>query len=86
VTRESGILSSDLHHEYKFRESAAFIQTALVEAGADNTYTQAETALRTRISGNFSSKISYQLKHNTDVTPSFEKNDQLITVSLVYDF
>lgn len=86
VTTESGILSSDLYYEYKFSESATFIQTALIEAGTDNTYIQAETALRTRISGNFSSRISYQLKHNTDVTPSFENTDQLVTVSLVYDF
>ena len=86
VTTKSGILSSDLYYEYTFSESAAFIQTLLIEAGEDNTYFQSETALRNRISGHFSSKISYQLKHNTDVTPSFEKTDQLITVSLVYDF
>lgn len=83
---DSGILSSNLYYEHKFSKSATFTQTALVEAGTDNTFFQAETALRNRISGNFSSKISYLLRHNSDVTPGFEKTDQVVIVSLVYDF
>lgn len=84
---ESGpILTSDLKYEYKFSESATFSQVALIEAGDDNTYLQSETALITRISGALASKISYIIKHNTDVPDGVEKTDEIITISLVYDF
>jgi putative salt-induced outer membrane protein len=85
-TVDGAIITSDLKYEYRISENATFSEVALVEAGADNTYFQSETALLTTISGNLSSKISYLIKHNTDVPDDVEETDEIISVSLVYDF
>jgi putative salt-induced outer membrane protein len=85
-TEDGPIASSDLKYEYHFNENATFSETALVEAGSDNTYMQSETALLTRINGNLYSKISYLVKHNTDVPDDTDKTDTVTSVSLVYEF
>lgn len=85
-TQDGPIVSSDLRYEYKLSESATLSEVALIEAGEDNTYLQSETALLSSISGNLSSKISYLVKHNTEVPDDVEKTDKIISISLVYDF
>lgn len=86
VTTNSGILASDLRYEYKFSATSTFIQTGFLEAGEDNTHIESETALLSKISSAFSSKISYLVKHNSDVTPDIKKTDTILNVALVYDF
>jgi putative salt-induced outer membrane protein len=84
---EDGIIgTSDLKYEYRFNENATFSETALVESGSDNTYMQSETALTTRIQGNLSAKISYLVKHNSDVPDGTDKTDKITSVSLMYEF
>ena len=85
-TADGGILTSDLIYEYKISESATLSETALIETGEDNTFFQSETALLSKINGSFSSKISYLLKHNSDVSPGIEKTDEIVSISLVYGF
>ena len=80
------IATSDLHYEYRFSDNATFSEIALIEVGEDNTYFQSETALLSKINGSLSSKISYLVKHNTDVPDGVEETDKIITISLVYDF
>lgn len=81
-----GIATSDLVYEYRISESAIFSETALVEAGNDNTYFESETALRTKLGSSLSSKISYMVKRNSDVPEGIETTDRIVTVSLVYGF
>ena len=78
--------TSDLKYVYRFNEHASFNESALVETGSDNTYLQSETALITRIQGNLSAKISYLVKHNTDVPDGTEKTDKITSVALIYEF
>ncbi len=85
-TDDEGIFSGDARYEFKISKTATFNQDVLVEAGEDNTYTQSNTALKTRINGNLASKINYQLKRNSEVPPGTEKTDKVLTVSLVYSF
>jgi putative salt-induced outer membrane protein len=85
-TEVGPIATSDLKYEYRFNENATFSETALVEAGEDNTYMQSETALTTHINGNLSSKISYLVKHNSDVPDGTEKTDKITSISLIYEF
>ncbi len=85
-TENGPIVTSDLKYEYKISDNATFIEIALIEAGDDNTYAQSETALLTKINSSLSSKISYLVKHNTDVPEGVEKTDKIISISLVYDF
>ena len=81
-----GILTSDLVYEYRISESARITQVALVELGDDNNYFESETALISQISGALSSKISYLVKHNSEVPDDTEKTDELVSISLVYAF
>ncbi|MDC1287311.1 DUF481 domain-containing protein [Gammaproteobacteria bacterium] len=85
-TQDGGIVTSDLTYEYKISPSAVFAETALIEVGEDNTFFQSETALRTKINDSLSSKISYLVKHNTDVPADIEKTDKIFSISLVYAF
>ncbi len=66
-TTEEGILTADLIYEYKISETATLSEIALIETGDENTYAQSETSLTSVISGKLSSRISYLIKHNSDV-------------------
>ncbi len=85
-TEDDGIVTSDLIYEYKISESSTFHEIALIEVGADNTFFQSETALRSTISGSLYSQISYLVKNNSDVPSGTEKTDKIVNISLVYGF
>ena len=85
-TVDGPIGSFDLKYEYRFNEHATFNESALLETGSDNTYLQSETALIARIQGNLSAKISYLVKHNTNVPNDTDKTDKITSVSLMYEF
>jgi len=85
-TEDEGIVGGDLWYEYTLGESAALTERLLLESGEKNTHSESETALRTRINGALSAKISYLVKHNSEVPPGIENTDRLMTVSLVYGF
>jgi len=85
-TEDEGIAVGELLYEYKISETASFTQGLLVETGEENTYSQSETALRTKINGNLAAKLNYLVKRNSDVPADSEKQDEIVTVSLVYGF
>ncbi len=85
-TEEDGIVTADLHYEYKIDDSATFAETILVESGDENTHTESDTSLKTNINGNLAAKLSYLVKHNSDVPDGIDKSDEIVTVSLVYGF
>ena len=80
------IVTSDLIYKYKISASATISEIALIEIGEDNTFFQSETALTSQINSSLSSKISYLIKHNSDVPVDTEKTDTIISISLVYGF
>lgn len=86
TTETEGIVGADLAYEYTISESATLTERLLLENGDENTYSESETALRTRINGALSAKISYLVKHNSKVPAGVENTDRLLTVALVYDF
>lgn len=81
-----GIATADAAYEYKISQTATFSEKLSVESGKDNTHSESETALKTKINGNLSSKITYLIKHNSDVPVLVEKTDKILTVSLMYNF
>ena len=85
-TTDEGIVTADASYEYKISKTATFTQALSVESGEENTHSESDTALKTKINGNLSSKISYLVKHNTEVPVNTEKTDTVLTVSLVYSF
>jgi putative salt-induced outer membrane protein len=86
-TREEGAAASGgLRYAWQISETAEFSQNALVQWSNDNTYLESETALRTTIVGNLSARLSYLVKHNTDVPAGRENTDFFTTVRLEYTF
>jgi putative salt-induced outer membrane protein len=85
-TDDEGIIGANLSYEYVISESASLTERLLIESGDQNTYSESETALKTRIKGALAAKISYLVKHNSEVPPGIENTDRLVTVSLVYGF
>jgi len=85
-TEDEGIVTADLNYAYKISETATFSQTILIESGDENTHSESETALKTKIDGNLAAKLSYLVKRNSDVPAGIEKTDKITTVSLVYAF
>ena len=85
-TNDEGVVTADAKYEYIISPNASFSEAISVESGKDNTHSESETVLKTKINGNLSSKISYVVKHNSDVIPPIEKTDTITTVSLMYSF
>lgn len=83
---EGGVISGGLRYMWQISETAEFYQNALVQWSDDNTFMESETGLRTTIIGNLSAKISYLVKHNTDVPAGRENSDFFTTVGLEYKF
>lgn len=83
---EEAIIVADAIYEYKISQTATFAQSLAVESGDENTYSESNSALKTKINGNLAAKVSYLVKHNSDVPPGIDKTDEIFTVSLVYGF
>ena len=85
-TLEDSIVSGEAAYEYKISQTASFSEAISFESGDENTHSESETSLKSKINGNLSSKISYLIKQNSDVPAGTEKTDKILTVSLVYAF
>jgi putative salt-induced outer membrane protein len=85
-TENGAIVSSDLLYEYKLGATTTFREAALIEAGADNTFIESETSLLAKINDSLSSKISYLVRHNSEVPAGTERTDKFFTIALVYGF
>lgn len=85
-SEEDAIVTGNLLYEYKISETATFSEAILVESGDENTHTESDTALKMTIEGNLAAKISYLVKHNSDVPDGTDKSDEITTISLVYGF
>ncbi|MDH5764958.1 MAG: DUF481 domain-containing protein [Gammaproteobacteria bacterium] len=83
---EDGIVKFEANYKYIISESAQISEDILVESGEENTHSESLTALKTKINGNLSSKISYAVKRNSTVPVGAEKKDTVTTVSLIYSF
>ena len=85
-SEEVAIVTAEARYEYRISESATFAQALLVESGDENTHTESETSLKSKIQGNLSARIAYLVKRNSDVPQGVDKSDEIVTVSLVYAF
>jgi len=86
TSEEGGVLSGGLRYAWQISATAEFIQNALVQWSDDNTYLESETGLRTKVVGNLDARISYLVKHNTDVPVGRKNSDFFTSVGLEYKF
>ena len=80
------ILRVGAYYEYKFNESAQFNFDLGVQAGAENTFTEAVTALKTKLMGDLAAVVSYTVRNNTDVPDDSENTDTMTSIALEYSF
>ena len=76
VTGESAdefIVRGALKYRRNISDSAALSNNTLIEAGSDNTFASNIIALETKISSGLGLNVSYELRHNTDVTEADRK-------------
>ena len=85
-TEDEGIVRGALNLDWKISEAATFVELFSVEAGEDITITQSVTALKSQIAGNLASKISYTVRHASEVPADTEKKDTTLAVTLVYSY
>lgn len=86
VSNNEFIITGSLDYTWKFSETAEFGQTLAVEAGEDNTFSEAVTSVSTTLIGAFRLVASYTIRHNSDVPIGTEKRDTRTAISLQYDF
>lgn len=76
-----------LHGKYKTRvlENADFIASVSVDAGSDNTFTDASLGLQVGLGGALALKATYSLRRNSDIVGvGGEKDDAVTGLTLVY--
>ena len=71
---------------WQFTDTASFEQSLSVETGKDNTITKSTTALKAKVIGAFSVKLSYTIKYTSDVPSDTEHADKETAVTLAYSF
>jgi putative salt-induced outer membrane protein len=71
---------------WQISETSLFEQELSTEIGEDSTITRSTTSLSAQIVGSLAMKLSYKVKHTSDVPPDIEKTDTETSVTLVYKF
>ena len=70
---------------WKISESASFNEKLTVKNG-DATTTKSVSAIKARINSKLATKITYTIKHVSEVPPGIDKTDEEFAVTLVYNF
>lgn len=84
--QDEGILRGALDYELTLSENTGFKQSLVIESGDSNTSTEAISALRARLVGNFGLVLSFRVKHNSDVPVGIVATDRFTSIALAYLF
>lgn len=91
-TLESGVSESETtiwagaNYEWAISKTSKFTEVLTVESGDDSTISKSATSLTSQIAGSLAMKISYTVKHNSEVPVGIEKKDTETAVTLIYSF
>jgi len=86
-TREEDLIwRGGINYQWKFSETAQFTQDITAESGANNTYTESVSAIKTSLVGALALVASYTIRNNSVVPAGSEKTDTFAAVSLEYAF
>lgn len=73
-------------YKYKISETSEFEQKLSTEIGDDNTISKSYSGLSANVMENLALKLSYQLKHQSDVPVDNEKTETITSFTVVYSF
>lgn len=67
-------------------DTSSFSEDLVVQAGESNTETESVTGLKVKINSSLALKLTYTLKHNSDVPEGNKNTDTITSINLVYDY
>ena len=67
-------------------ETTSFYQDLLIEAGDQQTLTEASTGIKVAVNSKLALKLSYNIKHTSNPLDMRDDTDQTTTINLVYGF
>lgn len=86
-TSESDVIGRFfLDYDLALAEGKHFDQSVLVESGESNTFIESISALRLPLTGGVGIKLSYTVRHNTEVPVDVKETDTLAAVNIDYAF
>ena len=80
------ILRAATDYTVALTETSEFNATLAIEAGEENTASEALLAIKARLIGDLALAASYRVRHNSEVPAGSEKRDTLTAISLEYAF
>ncbi len=72
--------------DWKLSTTTNFTQELTSEVGEDLTITKSVTGLKSQVAGNLAMKVTYTIKHTSEVPDDVEEMDTETAVTLVYSF
>jgi putative salt-induced outer membrane protein len=72
--------------DWKLSDTSNFTEELTSEIGEDITITKSIAGLKTQVNGSLAMKITYTVKHTSDVPVGVEETDTETAVTLVYGF
>ena len=82
---DEAIVRLALRYKWQVSESAIFKQNLSAESGENSIY-RSETSLQSTIVGNLAMKLSYMVKHQTNVPIGRKQTDTETSLTAVYNF
>jgi putative salt-induced outer membrane protein len=82
----SAIADAGLAFEHNFNASTKLLAAATVQAGKDNTLTNASVALQVKMTDRLALSASYKLSDNSNPPPGSGHKDTLTSLGLVFEF
>ncbi|MGQ0501269.1 MAG: DUF481 domain-containing protein [Panacagrimonas sp.] len=73
-------------YQWAISETSAFAQALKVEAGEENTFTEAISELRLTVIGSLALSLSFTVRNNSDVPPDTKRTDSFTSIGLTYAF
>lgn len=83
---DEGVIRLAGRYGWAFSETSEFSTKAFSEIGESNTHSQAETALKLKVSNRLAMKLAYKLFNNTEPPLGVRGTDSVTAVTLVYGF
>ena len=81
-----GIIKPAADLSWTIRDGLVFTQALASTIGEDRTITEANSALTTKLIGDWHMKLAYDIEHTSDVPRGTKETDTKTTLNLVYEF
>ncbi len=86
VDQDEGAIRLAGNLGWKISDTSKFTEELSSEIGEDVTISKSVTGLKTQINGSLAMKVTYTVKHVSEVPATIEKVDRETAVTLVYSF